>query len=161
MSGDPGPGADRRPRRVLLANAARARIFERDPGNGALRELADFVHPASRLPSRSLEHDRQGSLGKGASRTAFERATAVADRERERFAQQLAQHLETTARGGDLPAWALLASSPFLGHLQAALGPAATARLVARAERDLTGLPIRELERRLRSLLPAGALPPD
>lgn len=38
---------------VLIGNAARARLFERDPDNGAMRELADFVHPPVAWPTRS------------------------------------------------------------------------------------------------------------
>lgn len=38
---------------VLVANASRARLFDRDAENGAMRETASFVHPQSRMKGRN------------------------------------------------------------------------------------------------------------
>ena len=45
---------------VLVANASRARLFDRDAENGAMRETASFVHPQSRMKGRELGRDRPG-----------------------------------------------------------------------------------------------------
>jgi protein required for attachment to host cells len=140
---------------VLLANAARARLLERDHDNGALRELTTFVHPDSRLKASTTEHDRAGQGAHGAGRAHFEPPTSPREREQQHFAEQLAQHLEEAARANRMPGFALIASSPFLGRLRAALGSAAAARLTQHADRDLTGFVGRELELRVTELLPA------
>lgn len=146
---------DRRLHWVLLANASRARLFERDHDNGALRELGDFVHPDSRLKSAALSDDRAGQGAKGSARTHFEAPTSPKEREQQHFAEQLAQHLEDGARTERLVGWALIASSPFLGRLRAALGSAAAARLTHHVDRDLTAFVGQELEQRVTELLPA------
>lgn len=140
---------------VLLANASRARLFERDHDNGAMRELGDFVHPDSRLKSAALSHDRAGQGAKGSARAHFEPPTSPKEREQQHFAQELAQHLEEAARSDRLVGWALIASSPFLGRLRAALGSAAAACLTHHVDRDLTACAGRELEQRVTELLPA------
>ena len=61
---------------VLVANAARARCFERDADNGAMREIEGFVHPASRLKGLDLGNDRGGLAHKGVASTQFAPATA-------------------------------------------------------------------------------------
>lgn len=147
------PPVDTRLPWLLLANAARARLFERDPDNGALRELADFVHPASRSKGSALGHDRAGRGSKGLASTSFEPPTSLAEREQAHFAQQLAQHLEEAARAGRVPGWALIASNPFLGRLRAALGSAALGLLRAHVDRDLSAWQGRELEQRVTAAL--------
>ncbi len=154
---DPTP--DRRPRHVLLANAARARLLGRDPDSGALRELDDFVNPRARLKASALDHERPGRGATGTRRTAYEPPTTPDEHERQRFAQELARHLEALALEHRLAPWLLAASSPFLGTLRAALGPRAAALLVRHAERDLTPLGLHVLEPRLRQLLPPGPAP--
>ena len=65
---------------VLVANASRARLFERDAENGAMRETASFVHPQTRLKGQALGHDRPGHAHKGVASTAFQ-AKAVSPRQ--------------------------------------------------------------------------------
>ncbi len=150
---------DARPSRLMLANAAHARQLARDPDTGALRELDDAVHTASRLHAAQLGHDRPGRGARGSQKVVFTPAPDLAQREQQHFAEALARQLEADALAGRLPAWALLASNPFLGRLRAALGPQAASRLVMHLDRDLTTLPLHELEPRLRSLIPPA--PPD
>lgn len=142
---------------VLLANASRARLFERDSENGAMRELAALVDPAGRAKGAELANDRGGRVAKGSARTQFEPRTPPRENEHRHFAHEVAQQLEESALGGRMPpAWLLFASSPFLGMLRAELGHAAAAKLVLHADRDLTAYEGRELERRVAELLPPG-----
>jgi protein required for attachment to host cells len=139
---------------VLLANASRARLFERDAENGAMRELAAFVHPASRVKGSALGHDRPGHAAKGVMGTNFEPVTSLKEREKQHFAQQLAEHVEAAALDARMLRWMLIASSPFLGRLRAVLGSAAAARLAQFVDRDLSRWQGAELERRVAALLP-------
>jgi protein required for attachment to host cells len=142
----------------MVANAARARLFERDPDNGALRELASFVHPASRVKAGALDSDRPGHVAKGQASTGLEPRTTALHREQEHFARELAQYVESAARDNRLQGWALVASNPFLGRLLGVLDESARALLREHAERDLTAYSGRDLERRIAALLaPGGA----
>lgn len=149
------PPADARLPWVLVANGARARLFVRDPDNGALRELESHVHPASRIAPGQLGHDRPGQAFKGAAHTAFAPHTDPHERELTAFARELSARLEAAVLDHRLGRWSLIASSPFLGRLRAELGARAVACLDAHIDRDLTTLDGAELEARVTSLLPA------
>jgi protein required for attachment to host cells len=135
---------------LVIANAARARVFERDGENGALRETADALHPASRAKGAALGRDRPGQVHKGAMSTAFEPRAEPHAREHVQFAHELAAMLERAALAGRLPALVLMASNPFLGELKAAIGPAARAVLRFSVALDLTHFQGAELEDRVR-----------
>lgn len=139
---------------VLLANAGRARLFERDPANGAMRERAAFLHPGSRVRPSVNGHDRPGHVAKGQASTQMDPHTTPREREMQQFALQLAQHLDAEARAGHCTRWMLVASSPFLGRLRAALPAAAASRLASYADRDLSAYQGSELEQRVTELLP-------
>src|SRR5690348_6440974 len=55
---------------VLIANAARAKCFERHGRDHSLTELADFVHPHVPLSKKTGKGDLTGAAGKGHGRTA-------------------------------------------------------------------------------------------
>ncbi len=135
---------------VVLANATRARVFERDEGSGAMREILDAVHPAGREKDSALGRDRPGRARKGAMSTAFPPRTAPQAREREHFAQELSRMLESAAVDHRMPGLVVLASNPFLGELKARLGPNARALLKASIASDFTTFEGADLEHRVR-----------
>ena len=134
---------------VVVANAARARIFERDEENQALREIADRVHTPSRQKAAELASDRPGHVMKSDTSTAFAPHTDPREREHQRFAHEVAQLLEDAALSNRMPGLVLLASNPFLGELKAALGDAAQRVLKHSAPVDLTSYQHAELEQRV------------
>jgi protein required for attachment to host cells len=142
-----------RPEWVLVANAARARCFERDTASGTLRELADFVHPRSRMKGGELCDDRPGHAIKGQASTQFEPRTDVATKEHAAFAREIAAFLDAAALAHRFDRLVLLASSAFLGELRTQLAPATRDRLRAGIARDLTGCSGRELQEGVTSAL--------
>lgn len=141
----------------VVANAARARICAQDEPGGRLREVGDYVHPASRQSGAELGTERpgQGHRGQGATApggTAFEPRADVHRKEHERFARELAQAVSAGLAAGKVQALVVAASSPFLGELKAQLGPAASQALVSTLAHDLTALDLRELGQRLAEL---------
>ncbi|MDO9094248.1 MAG: host attachment protein [Rubrivivax sp.] len=134
---------------VVVANAARARIFERDDENQALREIADRVHTPSRQKASDLESDRPGKVRKSDASTAFAPHTDPREREHQRFAHEVAQLLEEAALAQRMPGWVLLASNPFLGELKAELGDAGKRLLKHSVPVDLTTYQHAELEQRV------------
>ena len=79
---------------VLIANAERARCFERHATDHALTELIDFVHPHASLIGKAGGSDLTGAAGKGHGRTGhagtqFEPRTEAHAKERASFARQI------------------------------------------------------------------------
>jgi protein required for attachment to host cells len=140
---------------VLVANAARARCFARDDENNAMRELAGFVHPESRMKGEALMHDRGGLAHKGVASTQFQPHPDPHDREHAVFARELAQYLEDGALAHRYPRVSLFASTPFLGDLRAHLGAATQKLLRASVALDLTAYEGAELEQRVAQALPS------
>ncbi|MBA4176371.1 MAG: host attachment protein [Leptothrix sp. (in: Bacteria)] len=138
---------------IVVANAARARIFERDDENQALREIADCVHAPSRMKASELDADRPGKARKSQASTAFTPHTEARDREHQRFAREVSQLLEKAARSERMPALVLLASNPFLGELKAELGSGAKRLLKLCVPVDLTTYQHAELEQRVTGAL--------
>lgn len=134
---------------VVVANAARARCFERDPDSGAMREIRAFVHPAARQKGSDLDHDRGGQARKSAAATAFAPHTEAHERERTAFAHELASYLDGEALAHHYDEWSLFASTPFLGDLRAELGDAARRALGTSIALDLTTCQGRDLEQRV------------
>jgi len=143
---------------VVVANAARARIFERNDGNQVLREIDDRVHTPSRQKAAELTNDRPGHAHKSVASTAFAPHTEPREREHQRFAHEVAQFLEEAALAHRMPSLVVLASNPFLGELKAALGDAARRLLKHSAPVDLTTYQHAELEQRVTRAIgsPAG-----
>lgn len=142
---------------VLVANGTRARCFERDSENNALRELADFVHPEGQLKGHALEDDRPGHAFKGVTSTQFEPRTDPHAKELARFADELVAHLDEAAKSHRFKRLALIASNPMLGELRSRLGAAARQRLDTSVALDLTAYADGELEHRVAQALATGA----
>jgi protein required for attachment to host cells len=138
---------------VLVANASRARLFERDAENGAMRETASFVHPQSRMKGSVLSRDRPGQVFKGEARTAYEPPTGPHQKESTEFARELAQRLEVLAHTRRYPRIAVLASNPFLGELNKEIGTATRKLLQAAVALDLSSFDGAELEHRVAEAL--------
>jgi protein required for attachment to host cells len=138
---------------VLVANAARARCFARDPDNNAMKELASFVHPASRLKGSSLGADRGGQVRKSAVSTEFAPRLDVHQKEHASFAHELGAYLEDAARVHRYPRVDLIASKEFLGELRAQLGSSTQRLLGVSVGLDLTLCEGAELERRVAKVL--------
>lgn len=108
---------------VLIANAQRARCFERQSSDHSLVELADFVHPSPALGGTTGAATSTGALDKGHGRTGhagtqFEPHTEAHAKERRSFARQLADYLDTNAATQQYSTLVLMASSQMLGELR-------------------------------------------
>ncbi len=143
---------------IVLANAARARIFERDPQGHRLDEVADLVHSQSREHGRDLETDRPGHAQKahgdaGHAGTAFEPHTDARRREHVAFALEVSHYLEQAVAQGRCAEIALIVSDPFLGELKSHLGTASRRVVHAIVPRDLTSFAGADLTYRVNEAL--------
>lgn len=140
---------------ALVADAGRARLFERllpaGPWRERVEEAVDVAHP----PSRELGTERPGRVRESATtaRHAVEPRTDPHRAAKAAFAGRLAAWLEQTAAG--YQQLILVAPPPFLGDLRAALGRQARAKLRGTLDKDLTQVPLAELAVQLDGVRPA------
>ncbi|MBI3157437.1 MAG: host attachment protein [Burkholderiales bacterium] len=144
---------------IVLANAARARIFEAGAAGATPTEVRTLVHPASRLKGHELTEDRPGHAERQTASTAAPGGTGYPPRadprvkEQHAFAREIAQLLHDALGAGHCARIVLAASNPFLGELRAALTPAVAGAVAHSEPADLTALPVLDLQSRLRELL--------
>ena len=137
---------------MVIANAARARVLEESGKPHAYTHIADLVHPQSRQKGEELAYDRPGYAEGSAAGTAgavYPPRTNPRERERDRFAQELARMLDQGIADGRCGGLVLVASSPFLGHLKAHLGVQARKAIVRTVDADYTALRDSDLAERL------------
>jgi protein required for attachment to host cells len=129
------------PQWFLVANAARARLLSR-ARNEPLQLVRAFGHVESRAKSTE---PRAG---------AFEPRISAREKERHRFAHELARFIDREAREGHFASLSVFAPSPFLGDLKHELGAATVHRLAAAEDLDLTHKSLTELEQSLDAASP-------
>jgi protein required for attachment to host cells len=139
---------------ILIADARRARCFERHGTDHALSELVDFVHPQTSLGGAASEGDLTGEAGKGHGRTGhagtqFEPHTVARAKERASFARQLAAYLNEAVAEQRCTGLVLIAPSPMLGELRPCLSNAAEKALKRCVASDLTHYQGPELKQRV------------
>lgn len=117
---------------IVVAESSRARIFQTDKAGSVFEELADLVHPNSRLKARELSSDSPGRSfdSKGAGRHAMSQMTDTKRHQGEVFAGEIADKLESGRTKGEFDHLILVAPPEFLGLLRASIG-SETANLVS------------------------------
>lgn len=143
---------------ILIADAHRARCFERHGADHALTELADFVYPQTNIASAAGGGDLTGAAGKGHGRTGhagtqFEPHTDVNAKARGSFARQLAAYLNEGVAEQRCSALVLIATSAMLGELRPCLSSAADKMLSRCVTGDLTHYTGPELKERINHAL--------
>jgi protein required for attachment to host cells len=136
---------------VVVADGARARIFEVHRHAPGLRPVLPYDLTASRLRDHERWSDRAGqthqSAGYGAHSMAAQ--TDPTDHEHELLAREVAQVLAHGRNEHRVDAIVLVAAPTFLGRLRRAIDAQTRALVVAEDDRDLSRLPEHELEGRI------------
>jgi protein required for attachment to host cells len=118
---------------ILVADSARARLFEIGASDGQLFEVGGYANPEAQIKPSDLGHDRLPRTHESASavRHAKEPHTDPHDKTAQKFAHGLAEILEQGRTAHNYTRLMLVAPARFLGHLNHALG-AQVAKLVAK-----------------------------
>lgn len=141
---------------ILVADRARARLLCPSSNGDRLTELEGFVNPDGRKPPRIFNRDRPRSIESvGNARHIIEPHTSAEQKTAERFARDLADMLELGRQKQRFERLILVAPPRFLGVLKDALNPRVRGCVTAHVDRDLTTLPIHELDTHLASFLEA------
>ena len=133
---------------ILVANAARARLFEAGERDGQLVELAGFASPDSQLHGSSFTSEPAGRVQESASsaRHGVEPHQDPHEKASLQFAHGLAQLLERARVEHEYEQLVLVAAPRFLGHLRASLDEQ-VARLVTRSvDKDVSRAGVEEIE---------------
>lgn len=138
---------------LLVADAAKARLFEMPRKGGNLTEIACYTNPSGRSPGQHPEHGRQGRTQESANsaRHAIEPHTSL----RKKHAMQFADLLRDAIRHGRMENQyehlVLIAPPRFLGVLRDRLDDQTLECVTAEVGSDLLALSPTEL----RTYLPA------
>jgi len=105
---------------IVVAESSRARIYGTEAADGALIELADLVHPASRLHEQDLTADLPGSTQdrQGGQRHTVEDTTDIKSHEAEEFAREIGMVLNAGYTDKHFRKLILAAPPKFLGLLR-------------------------------------------
>ena len=106
--------------RIIVADSARARLFDADPKTRTITEIGALVHPESREKDLDLTTDKGGrtfdSAGEG--RHAMSPHTSPHKLEADIFARELADHLHAARLAGEFKRVDVAAPPAFLGLLR-------------------------------------------
>lgn len=131
---------------ILVANAARARLYENTGIGKGLKLLSEFLHPESRMKGSDLVSDRAGYVpGVGNGHASRQQATDPKQNEAEHFALEIARSLEHGRGQNKYGRLILVAGSPFLGILKARLSDQVSTLTTETVDKDYTSLNEREL----------------
>jgi protein required for attachment to host cells len=136
---------------VLAADAARARIFSAEAAQGGLKEVADLVHPQSRIHARDAASDEPGTtfdrVGQG--QHSMGKEVEPKDEEAIRFAKELATRLDDGRTAGQFNKLYVVAAPRFLGELRDALSEPTRKLVAAEIDKNLVAHKTEEIRAQL------------
>jgi protein required for attachment to host cells len=136
---------------VLVADSARARLFEISAEDRSMTELGCYASAASRSNARDSATDRlpRTSESVGEARHAIEPHTTLRDKSSNQFAHVLGDVLKGGHAERRFERLVLVAPARFLGILNATLDKGLRGCLAGELPRDLVALPVPEIRARL------------
>jgi len=128
---------------VIVADSARARLFELKAEHAAERVLDEFdviVSPEGRLHEGDLTADREGRSfdSRGRGRHRMEPTHTASEHAAEVFAKRLAEHIDDARVAGFVDKLVLVAAPKFLGLLRSNLDANARELVVDSIDKELT-----------------------
>jgi len=135
----------------VLVGDGRKALFLRNEGNGAALDLkTERILTNDNPPTREQGSGRPGRSFQsvGSSRSAVEQ-TDWHEIGEQRFARTIADALEALARDREIPGFVIVAPPRTLADLRQSIGADTKSRVIAEIDKDLTGHPIKDIERHL------------
>jgi protein required for attachment to host cells len=132
---------------VLIADAARARVFETTGKGTGLSVVADMALHAELNPSHTLGTDRPGRSFEsvGSTRHALESSSDPHREQKRMFAKRIAQALHERHAASSFDRLVVVAPPTTMGDLRTALSGKVKAAVIAELVADLTNTPASEL----------------
>ena len=125
---------------ILVADHARARLFESAGRDAKLMEIETFINPDGRGGERNQTTDRPPRVHEsmGATSHAIAPHTSLHDKSADRFAQELHASLERGRVAHRYAHLVLIALPQFLGTLRACLGKHVRECVIAEVPHEMT-----------------------
>ena len=138
---------------VVVADSARARVFDVEGKTKALVEIMDLSHPASLQHASEMASDAPGmSSVKGMpSKFGMEEVVSPKEEEAIRFAKQVAETLQQGL--ADYERLYLIAAPHFLGLLRKDLDQAVKTKIFGELDKELTKHTVEDIRAHLPDLL--------
>jgi protein required for attachment to host cells len=132
---------------VLIADAARARVFETSGKGTGLTAVSDIALGAELAPSRMLGSDRPGRSFEsvGSTRHALESPSDLHREQKRQFGRRIAEAIEERHAAKSFDRLVVVAPAVTMGDLRAALSDKVKAAVAAELVADLTNTPVSEL----------------
>jgi protein required for attachment to host cells len=142
---------------VLVADAARARLSQVEQPRQTLSPALARELIGSNLRSRDIASDRPGRTfdSGGEGRHAKEPPTDPPRNAQEEFARDVVRLLDEKSKSGAFDRLIVVAPPQFLGDLRAVMPQPLQAAVAAEVAKDLSKLPLHELQDHLRKTLKA------
>jgi protein required for attachment to host cells len=140
---------------ILVADGARARVFQNEgPGRG-IAELPEHTREIDLKPSRDINADKPGRAfdSGGQGRHAMEPPTDAKRHEKQTFHAELAGLLKKALDAGRYDRVVLVAAPATLGDLRASLDKTVLAVVHGELAKNLTQVPAHELPGHLGEVL--------
>lgn len=136
---------------ILVADAAKARLFELPRKGARLTEIACYTNPDGRSPGQHPAHGRlpRTQESNNAARHAIEPKTTLRDKHARQFADTLGDVVQRGRLEGRYDKLVLMAPPRFLGALHATLDEQTLKHVVGEVGNDLLGLSPAELRTHL------------
>lgn len=141
---------------VVVADAATCRIYATDEWMGDYTLLAERANERAHLDVADIQSDRRGATraGPGLERSALDPRHDPRDLERQKWAREIADHLDRARGEGQWERIVVAAPPRLLGQLRAELSEATRRALVASIDKDLVKTPAHQLPEVIRAQLP-------
>lgn len=135
---------------VIVGDGRKALFLRNDGGGGAIRLKTEQVLLNDNPPTRDQGAGQPGRSFQsvGNNRSSVEQ-TDWHEIGEQRFARTIADALEGLARDRDIPGFVIAAPPRTLAELRRMLDANVKARIIAEIDKDLTGHPVEDIERRL------------
>lgn len=124
---------------ILVADNSHARIFTAQSPSSALQEIETLAHPESRLHEQELTSDLPGKAGgaDAGSGHAYQAKSDPKDNEADRFARDIARHLQHALDAGRFEQLMVVASPSFLGTLRGHLSDQTRKRVCYELDKNI------------------------
>jgi protein required for attachment to host cells len=140
---------------ILIADAARARLFRYDPAGKGLVMALDHQFVAMRPRSGDIASDRPGRRfdSRGRGRHVTEPPTDPHPRAEHQLMREVAEALDRERAGGSFDHLVVVAPPQVLGELRAAMTAELRKLVAAEVNKDYSGLPPQDLLKHLAEIL--------
>jgi len=140
---------------VLVADSARARLFDAPTPTAPLHELEDFANPVARLHEGDLVADRAGVRYNEAVSSGSDAygGSGMRDHRVEEFAAAVCDHLADAVKRASAERVYIVAEPQFLGLLRARMDAPLRKRVAGEIAKSIAGKAPDEIRRALPSRL--------